>query len=138
MTRVSGAMFQFEKLAEQRILEAIARGELENLPGQGAPIDLDDDAMVPADMRMAYRILKNAGYVPEEVRLRREIADLEAAVIEPGADPLPPRAFKRLVLLKSRLAARRGRDPAFDLEDAYRRKLLEALASTTRSGETND
>ena len=29
--------------------------------GDGAPLDLDDDRLVPEDLRMAYRILKNAG-----------------------------------------------------------------------------
>ena len=55
-------------IAERRIEEAIANGELDDLPGAGKPLALDDDALVPEDLRMAYRILKNAGYVPEEVR----------------------------------------------------------------------
>jgi hypothetical protein len=57
-----------EFLAERKIAEAIANGELDELPGAGKPLTLDDDALVPEDLRMAYRILKNAGYAPEEVR----------------------------------------------------------------------
>jgi hypothetical protein len=60
-------MFLFELLAERKIEEALARGELDDLPGAGEPLDLDDDALVPEDLRMAYRILKNAGFVPQEV-----------------------------------------------------------------------
>lgn len=122
-------MFEFERIAEQRIVDAIARGELDNLPGAEAPLDLDDDALVPAALRLAFRVLKNAGYVPEEVRLRREIADLETIAREPGGDPAPRRALKRLALLKARLAARRGREPAIDVEAGYREKILNALSA---------
>lgn len=126
-------MLNFEKIAEQRILDAIARGELDNLPGAGRPLDLDDDSLVPAELRLAHRMLKNAGYVPEEVRLKREIADLESMVSGPAPDPAQRRALKRLELLKAKLAARRGREPAFEVESAYRWKILEALAGTSRS-----
>jgi hypothetical protein len=61
-------MFAFELIAERKIEEALARGELDGLPGAGRPLDLEDDALVPEDLRMAYRILKNAGFVPQEVR----------------------------------------------------------------------
>ncbi|MGQ0654722.1 MAG: DnaJ family domain-containing protein [Betaproteobacteria bacterium] len=60
-------MLLFELLAEQKICEAVSRGELEGLPGAGRPLDLEDDALVPEDLRIAYRILRNAGYTPGEV-----------------------------------------------------------------------
>ena len=54
-------MQAFESLAEQRIQEALARGELGDLPGEGQPLDLDDDRLVPEELRMVYRVLKNSG-----------------------------------------------------------------------------
>ena len=72
----------FDWVAEQKILEALARGELDDLPGAGRPLELDDDALVPQDLRLAYRILKNAGFVPPEVEARREIAELERLLFE--------------------------------------------------------
>ena len=57
-----------EFLAERKISQAIADGELDGLPGEGKPLDLDDDALVPEDLRLAYRILKNAGVTPPEVK----------------------------------------------------------------------
>jgi hypothetical protein len=54
-------------LVEQRLEEAVSRGELSNLPGEGRPLELDDDPLVPEELRAAYRILKNAGLVPPEV-----------------------------------------------------------------------
>jgi hypothetical protein len=55
-------------LAERRIAEAVSRGELDDLPGAGRPLDLDDDALVPEELRVANRILKNAGVTPPEVK----------------------------------------------------------------------
>ena len=70
-------MLLFEMMAEEKIRDAMAKGELENLPGAGKPIpDEQGLEFVAAEMRMAYRILKNAGFVPEEVQLRREISDV--------------------------------------------------------------
>ena len=61
-------MFAFELIAERKIEEALARGEFDGLPGEGRPLELDDDALVPEELRMAYRILKNAGFAPQEVQ----------------------------------------------------------------------
>jgi hypothetical protein len=69
-------MFLLEILAEERIREAIARGEFDNLPGAGKPLHLEDDAMVREDLRIAYKILKNAGCIPPELELRKEILTL--------------------------------------------------------------
>src|SRR5205823_14703444 len=70
-------MLVLQLLAERKIEEAITRGEFDDLPGAGRPLELDDDPLVPEDQRVAYRILKNAGYVPPEVQTLKEIADLE-------------------------------------------------------------
>jgi len=64
-------------LAERRIAEAIARGELEDLPGAGRPLALEDDPLVPEELRVAHRVLRNAGLLPPELeRLRRAGAKL--------------------------------------------------------------
>ena len=63
-------MLAFEKIAEQRIAEALERGELSGLNGEGEPLRLDDDSMVPEDLRMANRVLVNAGFLPAGVALR--------------------------------------------------------------------
>lgn len=53
-------------IAEARIREAEKRGEFDNLPGKGLPLDLDADANIPEELRMAYKLLKNGGYLQEE------------------------------------------------------------------------
>ena len=66
----------FSKIAEQRIREAIKNGEFDNLENAGKPLCLDDDSWVPEDLRMAYRVLKNAGCLPPELELRNDIINL--------------------------------------------------------------
>ncbi|MEW6734592.1 MAG: DUF1992 domain-containing protein [Acidobacteriota bacterium] len=67
----------FEQIANEKIKEAIERGEFDNLPGKGKPLDLEEDANVPPDLRLAYRIMKNAGVAPPEVSLRKELNNLK-------------------------------------------------------------
>lgn len=90
-------------LVEQKLLEAVSRGELDNLPGAGRPLDLDDDPLVPEDLRVAYRILKNAGYVPPEVEALKDISQLEKLVLESPDDAARSRAARKLALLKTRI-----------------------------------
>jgi hypothetical protein len=97
----------FHLIAERRIAEALERGELANLPGEGRPLELDDDALVPEDLRLAYRILKNAGFVPPEVEALGEIGRLEALVQqgECGAEA-QTKAVRKLALLRTRIENR--------------------------------
>lgn len=67
---------------EQKIQAAMAKGEFDNLPGTGKPLDLDDDTFAPADMKMAYRILKNAGTLPQELTIYQEIQALRCKIAE--------------------------------------------------------
>ncbi|WP_172200174.1 DnaJ family domain-containing protein [Saccharibacillus qingshengii] len=64
-------------LAEQKIEEAVRRGEFDDLPGSGRPIVPEDLSGVPEELRVPYRILKNAGMLPEELQLRKECLELE-------------------------------------------------------------
>jgi hypothetical protein len=72
----------FSRVAERRIIEAMSRGEFDNLPGAGKPLSLDDYFSTPEDLRMAFSILKNANCAPAEVELLNEVARLERAVAE--------------------------------------------------------
>ncbi|MDQ0271542.1 hypothetical protein J2S17_003430 [Cytobacillus purgationiresistens] len=49
--------------AEERIKKAQRECEFEGLPGYGKPFPNDDLASVPESLRMAYRVVKNAGYI---------------------------------------------------------------------------
>lgn len=96
----------FEAIVEAKIAEAQRAGAFDNLPGAGRPLDLDDDRLVPEDIRMAYRILKNAGFVPAEVDARREAADLRKLIGAATDEPARRRALARLALLETRMESR--------------------------------
>ena len=66
----------FDRLADRRIREAMSDGKFDHLPRRGA-IDLEGYFKLPADLRMAYSILKSAGCVPEEVELLCAVNRLE-------------------------------------------------------------
>jgi len=70
-------MFAFQKIVEKRIKDAQERGDFEDLPGHGEPINIEDDSHIPEDMRLIYKILKNADCLPPELQLRKEIRQME-------------------------------------------------------------
>ncbi|OPZ74035.1 MAG: hypothetical protein BWY80_00744 [Firmicutes bacterium ADurb.Bin456] len=67
-------------IAENKIREAIERGELDNLPCKGKPLKLDDLSHIPEELRAAYTLLKNAGVLPEELQLKKEIISLQKLI----------------------------------------------------------
>lgn len=71
----------FDRIVEAVIQEAMARGEFENLAGQGKPVDLTDYFNTPEDVRVAQAMLKNAGVLPVELELLQEIMALQELVI---------------------------------------------------------
>lgn len=119
-------MQAFASIAEQRIQEALARGELEGLPGEGRPLDLDDDRLVPEELRMVYRILKNSGYVPPEVQALKDIAELEREVLATSGEQRS-QAIRKLRLLAMRVNA--SRSGHLQLEADYYDRLAQHLAS---------
>ena len=83
----TGAVPLFQRLAEQRILEAQRKGEFDDLPGKGKPLELEDLSWVPDDLRIGYKVLKNARVLPPEVELLKDIhtlADLLKHVEDEG------------------------------------------------------
>lgn len=97
-------MWLIDQLAEQHIRAAQEKGELSDLPGEGAPLELDDDSHVPAELRSGYRLLKNAGFLPPELEMRREA--LEISDLLRNIDPDDQRyreQSKRLLVLELQL-----------------------------------
>jgi len=66
----------FDKIVEELIKKAQERGEFDNLPGKGKPIDLSAYFEMPEDVRVAQSVLRNAGFPSREVDLLNEIAEL--------------------------------------------------------------
>jgi len=72
----------FARIAEARIQDAIERGDFDALPGRGRPLQLEDMSSVPPHLRLGYKVLRNAGVVPPEVELRREVYRLDRQIAE--------------------------------------------------------
>lgn len=90
-------------IAEQRIREACERGAFDSLPGAGKPLELEDDSHIPEDLRMAYKLLKNAGYVPEEVLDRKEAQSIVDALEKCGDEQEKVRQMKKLEVVIARI-----------------------------------
>lgn len=65
-----------DRIVEALIKEAQERGEFDNLPGKGKPIDLTEYFEMPEETRVAQSVLKNAGMTSPEVQLLKELAEL--------------------------------------------------------------
>jgi DnaJ family protein C protein 28 len=63
---------QYFDYIDEQIREAQDRGEFDNLPGKGKPLNLDDN-LFTGDKAMAYNLLKQNGYAPPEIELAKEI-----------------------------------------------------------------
>ena len=121
-------MHVFDKIVESRIQEAMVRGEFDDLPGTGRAINLEQDPFVPEDMRMAYRILKNAGYIPPEIELRRDIADMESSLDGETDRETRRKTLKKLQCLFMRLDESRRRQAGLIIQQEYYQKVMGRLA----------
>jgi hypothetical protein len=124
-------MNAIERIAEQRIREAIERGDFDHLEGAGKPLALDDDRDVPDELRVAYRILKNAGCIPPEIELRREIASAEHLLAQALSSGERQAANQRLEFLLVKLAAMRRGSRDARVEAAYYDRLAEKVQRRT-------
>lgn len=113
-------------IAERRIREAQERGDFDDLPGTGVPLELDDDALVPQDLRVAHRILKNAGLLPPQLEPHREIREIEALLLQVEDDDGRTRLLSRMNFLLARSAAGR-RHGDLRVEQAYAETISERL-----------
>ncbi|NVM21783.1 MAG: DUF1992 domain-containing protein [Desulfobacterales bacterium] len=118
-------MICFRRIAEKRILDAIKDGAFDNLPGAGKPIALEDDSHVPEDLRIAYKVLKNAGYVPPEVSLRKEIANTEELLAGMQDTKAKYRQLKKLNFLVMKLNMLRRIPTGLEKAQRYEKKLVD-------------
>ena len=122
----------FYRIAERRIIEAIANGEFDNLEGKGKPIDFEDETWIPEDLRMAYRILKNAGCIPPELEFRNEVVNMCSLMNTTDDDKERIKKLRALnfKLLKLNLTRKRPLD--FEDFPEYEGKLVDKLTGNFR------
>lgn len=97
-------MWLLDQWAERHILDAQNKGDFDNLPGCGEPLTLDDDLHVLPELRVSYRLLKNAGCLPPELEHRREAVELvDLLNVVRQDDPQRAELSRRLALLELKL-----------------------------------
>ena len=120
----------FEKLVEDRIKKAQLKGDFENLPGAGKPLELADDQHIPEDLRLAYKILKNADCLPPEIELKKEILRTEDLLVNVKDEAERYRTLKKLNFLILKLNAARGSDARYEMPQHYLAAINEKMSAT--------
>ena len=118
-------MFGFQKIIEKRIKEAQRKGDFDDLPGSGEPIPIEDDSHIPEDLRLAYKILKNANCVPPEIQLRKDIRKMEDMLDNMSDEKEKYRHIKKINFKIMQLNMMRKASPLLEDTEVYYKKVLE-------------
>jgi hypothetical protein len=121
-------MFCFQKIIEERILEAQKRGDFDDLPGRGKPLVYEDDSHVPEELRLAYKILKNAGCVPPELELKKEILKLEDLMAGIPDEREKYRLMQRINYRVMKLNMMQHKSPLMEEAEFYYGKLMDKMS----------
>jgi len=122
----------FSKIVEQRIEQARRDGAFDNLPGVGKPLVLENDSHIPEDLRLAHKILKNAGCLPPEVELRKEIRRTEDLLADVKDVQQQYRLTQKLNFLITRLNMSRKTSITLEMPQKYLGKVCDLISKSTR------
>jgi len=117
----------FEKIVEERIRRAQERGEFDALSGAGRPLELESDGHIAEDLRLAYKILKNAECLPPEVELRTEIEKTEDLLAALPDTAEKYRLLKKLNFLILKVNAVRRASIANEIPQHYAARIVSRL-----------
>lgn len=91
----------------QSLNESLRNGELQTARTWGKPLDLNDGVdQTPPELRMAFKALKDAGFVPPEVELMKQIAALRRCIAEEPESPQVEAWRRRASELQQHVALR--------------------------------
>ena len=119
----------FEALVELRIKQAQENGQFDSLEGRGKPFKLEEQH-VPEELRLAYKVLKNAGFLPPEIELKKKITQIEQLLENTGYDSKErSKIQKKLNYLLTKLGSARGGSTSFPvMTDQYRENIIKKLS----------
>lgn len=116
-----------ERVAEKLISEAIQRGEFDNLPGSGEPLNLEDDRQIPDDLRLAYKVLRNADCLPPELELKKEIRTAEGLLSALKDESAKYRQIKKINYLIMKLNTMRKGSVQWEEQQRYYEKVVDRM-----------
>ena len=120
----------FAKIVEERIRKAQKKGEFDRLEGSGEPLNLLNDQTVTEELRLAYKILKNANCLPPEIELKKQIRQTEDLLGAMTETTEKYRTIKKLNYLIMKLNTLRNTAIEFEEPQKYSDKLIEKLDSS--------
>ncbi|MFP4160071.1 MAG: DnaJ family domain-containing protein [Desulfobacterales bacterium] len=118
----------FEKIVEERILAAQRKGEFDNLEGAGKPLEHEDLSRIPQELRLSYKILKNADCLPPEIELKKEIIRTETLLEGMEDESLRYRTLQKLNYLIMKFNIMRGGSAALEIPQQYEHKVMDRLS----------
>ena len=121
-------MDSLARIAEQKILEAMKTQDFTSEKWKNKPLPLDDDRHVPDDLKMAYKILKNSGYLPPEIEEKKEVERLEQLIASTEDEHERLKQMKKLNVLLMKIDARRSRPSNLAQQDDYYCKIVERIS----------
>jgi hypothetical protein len=122
----------FERIVEERIQKAQYKGAFKNLPGAGKPLNLVSDQHIPQDLRLAYKILKNADCLPPEIELKKQIQRTEELLTDMQDTRERYRTIKKLNYLILKLNSARNQDARFDMPQQYETSIADRIGSRSK------
>jgi hypothetical protein len=115
-------------IAERKISEAIQKGLLDTQGWRNRPLPMTNDNMVPEELRMAFKILKNAGYLPPEIEVKKEIQQLEDLLSTCEDEYTRLKQIKKLNCLVLKLNVMKGDAVSIESQEEYYRKIVERIS----------
>ena len=125
-------MYLLTRIAERKISQAIEDGRLNFAKCKNMPLPKDDDMQVPDDLKIAYKILKNAGYLPPEIEAKKEIQTLEEMIARTEDEHVRLKQMKKLNVLLLKLETTRKSPTNLAAQDDYYRKVVERISLNSR------
>ena len=123
----------FDRIIEERIRRAQQKGEFENLEGTGKPLKFEKDGHVAGELRLAYKILKNADCLPPEVELKKEIERTEDLLNGMEDTAAKFHTLKKLNFLIMKLNSLGNMPIDLEMPQKYSGKLAERLETSGKN-----
>ncbi|MBW2472020.1 MAG: DUF1992 domain-containing protein [Deltaproteobacteria bacterium] len=115
-------------IADRKICEALEKGHLNIESWHNKPLPISDDNMIPGELRMAYKILKNAGYLPPEIETKKEIQQIEDLLATCEDERIRVKQIKKLNYLVLKLNTMKVDTANIEGQEEYYRKIIERLS----------
>lgn len=114
-------------IAERRISEAIRKGQLDVEGWRNKPLPMTNDYLVPEELRMAHKILKNAGYLPPEIETKKEIQQIEDMLGTCEDERTRVKQIKKISYLMMKLSSMKGDTLTIENQEEYYRQVVERI-----------